>query len=347
MTKQMCSTVVLLAVGLSAVPFANRQDADEEFILFTSDRANPSSAGQCGDCEDIYVMAPEGELLPDSPDPIRLTFGGADRADPPYNNGGADWSDKQKLIAFQSNRLEATPQIFVMNGDGSNPQLLVELTGGAAFPSFSPNGNRICFHGQATPRDIYVMNLQGRGVTNLTRREQVAGEPAVEAGDNIRCDWSPKNNRIAFTSNRDTLPGAAANQEIYVMDSDGSNLVRLTNALRSDANPAWSPQGDRIAFESNRTGRPEIWVMDADGSNQERLTNFDAAVTPRLIAVTKPTWSPSGDRISFHRRVGVAPLPGHFEVYTMNADGSDIQQITSTIDPGFSGFPSWGKSSIR
>jgi Tol biopolymer transport system component len=118
----------------------------------------------------------------------------------------------------------------------------------------------------------------------------------------------------------------------------------LTNAAGSDANPAFSPKGDLIAFESNRDGTPEIYVMNADGSGiPERLTNFTAEPTPNNVAVSKPTWSPAGDRIAFHRRVGAQGARGHLEVYTMNADGTNVTQITFTPSPGFSGFPSWGK----
>ena len=86
--------------------------------------------------------------------------------------------------------------------------------------------------------------------------------------------------------------------------------------------------------------------MDPDGSNPVRLTNFDSYPQPRaaLISVTKATWSPKGDRIAFHRRVPTLDGDGHFQVYTVNADGSDLRQITFTEDPGTSGFPSWGKS---
>jgi TolB protein len=175
-------------------------------------------------------------------------------------------------------------------------------------------------------------------VTNLTSPDRVPGQPGLN-GDNIRCDWSAKGNAIAFTSNR------AGNQEIYVMDADGTGLRRLTNAAGSDANPAFSPKGDLIVFESNRDGTPEIYVMKADGTGvAERLTNFSAEPTPNNVAVSKPTWSPAGDRIAFHRRVGAQGARGHLEVYTMNADGTNVTQITfTTPSPGFSGFPSWGK----
>jgi TolB protein len=276
---------------------------------------------------------------------------------PPYNSGGADWSHSKKLIAFQSNRLGTAPQIFLMNLDGTEQQLLLSVAGGAAFPSFSHNGNELCFQSQTAPRrDIYIANVHGDGLTNLTSLGQIPGQLGA-SGDNFRCDWSPKSNAIAFTSNRHdpagTLP-ANRNDEIYAMNADGSDVVRLTGgdgqepAPGTDANPVWSPKGDRIAFESNRTGRPEIWVMDADGSNQVQLTDFDDdAINPTNITVTKPTWSPTGDRIAFQRRVGLSGQRGHFEVYTMDADGTDVTQITFTPTPGFSGFPSWGKWSAH
>jgi TolB protein len=307
------------------------EDANDGFILFTSDRANPDRAFQCESCEDIYVMSPDGS------DVNRLTSGGGIH-EGAYNSTGADWSHSKKVIAFQSNRPGGpTAQIYVMNADGTDQQPLISLPGGAAFPNFSQSGNELCFHGQATPRDIYIANVHGSGVTNLT--SPLPGPRGLN-GDNIRCDWSPKGNAIAFTSNRD------GNQEIYSIDSDGSGLERLTTAAGSDANPTFSPKGDLIAFESNRTGRPEIWIMKSDGSDPERLTFLGDEPRPSGYSLTKPTWSPNGDRIAFHRRVIGVEGPnklGHFEVFTINADRSGVTRITHTEDPGFSGFPTWGK----
>ena len=55
-----------------------------------------------------------------------------------------------------------------------------------------------------------------------------------------------------------------------------------------------------------------------------------------------------GDWIAFHRRVAeVEGDAGHLQVYTINADASDVRQITFTKDPGFSGFPTWAKSGTQ
>jgi dipeptidyl aminopeptidase/acylaminoacyl peptidase len=353
---------ILLTLTLCcfAVPYASEQGANDGFILFTSDRDNPSPLGMCPNCEDIYVMSSDGT------DPTRLTFGGGAASDPDaYNSGGADWSHSRKLIAFQSNRpipessLPPGSQLFLMNADGTETQPLIlpeGMAGGSTFPSFSQTGTELCFQSQTMPRrDIYIVDVHGSGLTNLTSPGQAPGQLG-QAGDNLRCDWSPKSNAIAFASNRHDLAGTPAanrNDEIYVMNADGSDVVRLTGgegrlpAPGADVNPAWSPKGDRIAFESNRTGMPEIWVMNADGTDPVQLTSFTAGPTPSNVSVTKPTWSPKGDRIAFHRRVGAQGVRGHFEIYTMNADGTNVTQVTSTIAPGFSGFPSWGKWAER
>src|SRR5216117_1720966 len=64
--------------------------------------------------------------------------------------------------------------------------------------------------------------------------------------------------QIAFTSNRD------GQNEIYVMNADGSGATRLTNNPAADGGPIWSPDGTKIAFISDRDGNVEIYVMNAD-----------------------------------------------------------------------------------
>ena len=85
--------------------------------------------------------------------------------------------------------------------------------------------------------------------------------------------------RIAFSSDRE------GDDEIYVMNADGSRQVRLTHNPADDSGPAWSPVGARIAFYSYRDGSFGIYVIDADGTGLTRLTDSPARDTA-------PVWSP-------------------------------------------------------
>lgn len=116
---------------------------------------------------------------------------------------------------------------------------------------------------------------------------------------------------IVFQSNRD------GNNEVYVMEGDGSGLANLTNDLAEDGAPFWSPDGKQIAFQSLRDGNSEVYVMNADGSNPTRLTN-----DPSDDAVDG--WSPDGKKILFHTN-----RDGNYEVYAMNADGTDQTNLTN------------------
>ena len=95
--------------------------------------------------------------------------------------------------------------------------------------------------------------------------------------------------QIAFTSTRD------GNPEIYVMDADGENQIRLTKHPEEDKMPSWSPDGKKIAFVSMRnSGRNQIYVMDSIGENIRRITEgaFDL----------NPAWSPDGRTIAYDGR---------------------------------------------
>src|SRR6185503_8037374 len=89
-----------------------------------------------------------------------------------------------------------------------------------------------------------------------------------------------------FTSYRN------GNAEIYLMNADGSNPIRLTNNAGVDDDPAWSPDGSRIAFWSSRNGNSEIYVMNVDGTNQTRLTT-------NASTDIQPAFSPDGGKIVF------------------------------------------------
>ncbi|HKZ77953.1 MAG TPA: CHRD domain-containing protein [Pyrinomonadaceae bacterium] len=139
------------------------------------------------------------------------------------------------------------------------------------------------------------------------------------------------NGKIAFASGRDTV---GSRSQIYTMNADGSNVVRLTNNLANETQPHWSPDGSRIVFTTDRdkvcdffSCYSEIYLMSADGSNPVRLTNNTANDT-------SPVWSPDGNKIAFQSNRN-----GNYEIYVINADGSNAVRLTNNID--FDVLPSW------
>jgi Tol biopolymer transport system component len=134
------------------------------------------------------------------------------------------------------------------------------------------------------------------------------------------------NGKIVFQSDRDS-----PYWDIYVINSNGSGLKRLTNNDPVyDSDPEWSPRSDKIVFVS---GLPEdIFAMNADGTGQMDLTNSSPQ---REFA---PAWSPSGTKIAFVRTAG-GPEPSSADIYLMNSDGSD--QIDLTNDPADDRSPTW------
>jgi len=132
---------------------------------------------------------------------------------------------------------------------------------------------------------------------------------------------------IAFQSNRD------GNNEIYIMNGDGSGLTNLTNNPADDIGPVWSPDGKKILFLSSRDGNYEVYLMNADGSDPTNLTNSPAFEGdnggPEAI-----DWSPDGRKIAF-----TSDRNGNNEIYVMNADGSDPTNLTDS--PTDEIFPKW------
>jgi TolB protein len=147
------------------------------------------------------------------------------------------WSATADQIAFQTNR-DSNREIYRVNADGSG---LANLTNSPStedeYPKWSPDGLRIvftscggspCQTSAGFGPDIFVMNADGSGRTNLTNTFDSDFMPA----------WSPDGSKIVFTSHRDF------NDEIYVMNADGSGQTRLTNN---------APPGNTI---------PEDWFAD-------------------------------------------------------------------------------------
>src|SRR5437870_978067 len=129
---------------------------------------------------------------------------------------------------------------------------------------------------------------------------------------------------LAFTTNRD------GNDEIYVTDASGTDVLNLTNNPANDDWPSWSPDGSKIAFHTDRNGNYEVYVMNADGTGLVNLTNntaFDG----------EPVWSPDGSKIAFDSDRDLND--GNDDVYVMNADGTGLVNLTH--NPTYDFAASW------
>jgi Tol biopolymer transport system component len=193
-----------------------------------------------------------------------------------------------------------------------------------------PAGGRIAFMSthDGNP-EIYAVYPDGRGLTRLTYSDSGDIAPA----------WSPDGTRIAFGCGigPETDGGfrTVGPSDICVMDADGRRLVRLTNDLVSDGEPAWSPDGGRIAFRR----AADIYTMKPDGTEITRLTTDAAA--------SEPGWSPDGTQIVFTSRRDLGPDGiANPEIYLMNADGTEALNLTQDLATE-DGHPAWSPDGTR
>lgn len=248
-------------------------------LVFTSDRG--------GEDLDLWMHV-AGE-----PEPIALTAGqGLDRTPATSPEG--------KVVAFATDRDNPRGttargsdlrwyDIFLVGLDGGDPVALVANGRFNSGPSWSPDGQTIAFGGEvvgpdATSIQVHIVPVDG------------SAEPMALTDDPVQADgpaWSPDGTRLVFTSLRHGQNADGTwNREIYVMATDGTGQVRLTDDPASDGAPAWSPDGTRIAFHSDRAGDIDIYLMDADGSGQERLTDNPEDFPEHRGVDDFPSWGP-------------------------------------------------------
>ncbi|MXZ72448.1 MAG: hypothetical protein F4Z04_13230 [Acidobacteria bacterium] len=276
----------------------------------------------------------------------QLTFGG--------ENAEAYFSFDGSQIIFQSTR-EGVPcdQIFRMNLDGSNQQMVSTGEGRTTCGYFYPDGESIVYAsthlgGAECPPppsfamgyvwaiydsyDIFRANPDGSGLERLTDTPGYDAEPTVGP-----------DGTIVFTSVRD------GDMEIYSMNPDGSGVRRLTHRQGPDGGAFFSPDGSKIIFRGReipdgegyddykrlldeglwRPTAVEVFVMDADGANVRQVTDFGGASFA-------PFWHPDGERIIFSSNMH-NPDGRNFDLFMVNLDGTGLKQITFT--DVFDGFP--------
>lgn len=215
-------------------------------------------------------------------------------------------------------------------------------------------------------QDLWIVDSDGENLRQLTRHDAIVMSPG----------WHPAGDRVVFLSDRDRpfemferdlRTGEERKIEIdrdgqlmtpvYAPDGQGVTfavrsgrntglyrynvardccLENLTAGRWTDLSPSYAPDGERLVFNSTRLGTaiPQIYVMDADaGAGADLVSPYEYGASGQFGA---PDWSPTGDRIAFHGKIG---RTGRFQVLV--ADMAEQGHLLQLSQPGSNEDPSW------
>jgi len=162
-------------------------------------------------------------------------------------------------------------------------------------------------------KEIWAMDYDGQNQHQVTHLGSISLSPRI----------SPDNSRIAFSSL------AKDGWAIRMYSLELGRMVAFPGGAAGGSNlsPAWASDGTKIAFSSSRSGDSEIWVADASGGNLHKVTSLAG---PNVA----PVWNPrTNAQLAF-----VGGRTSEPQIYTMAADGSNVQRLT---DSGYAVSPSW------
>jgi TolB protein len=234
-----------------------------------------------------------------------------------FRLGGGIQGIAESEIFFVSSR-GGHKEIWAMDYDGNNQHQVTHQGSISLSPRISPDGSRLAFSSLTKSGwDIVMFSTELNRVLTFPHY----------GGTNLSPAWSADGTKIAFSSSRSGDP------EIYVVDSSGANMKRVTTSKGPDVSPTWNRKsGAQLSFVSGRTGLPQIYTMEEDGTNVQRVTDEGYAVSP--------AWSPNGQFLVFSwiRHYGPG-APGAQDIYIM--DVASKQWVQLTHDGGRNDFPSW------
>lgn len=257
---------------------------------------------------EIFKVSGDGQTfvqLTQTPDPFGYTY-----AKHPA------WSPNRDKIAFTW-FLDIGEHVFVMDADGENKVALTADDPNVRHfhPAWSPDGTKIAYTRSQDVGvfEIYVMNADGTDQQKMYARTGLIAEIA----------WSPDGKQLAFsawtdgTSNivvADVVVEVVGDQEIWSLENPVTVVGGGINLT-----PEWSPDGQKILYlhTDDLLSDRNLFVIDTTTLEIEQLTGGEAEFVREYDA----DWSPDGTQIAMMRSG---------EVWVINADGSDLEQLTPT-----------------
>jgi Tol biopolymer transport system component len=288
----------------------------------------------------------------------QLTSGG--------QNAEAYWSYDSKRLIYQytgpheGGEIKAD-QMFVMNADGTEKKRVSNGQGRCTCGYFLKGDKEIIYastHGYSAhiPPEpdrsqgyvwpiypyyaIFKAKADGTGAVPLFPPNAT---PGTQTGYNAEATVSPDGKRIIFTSTRN------GDLDLYSMNTDGSDVKRLTFTVGYDGGAFFSPNGRQIVWRAYypqdpkeleeyksllkrnlvRPSKMEIWVANADGTDGKQVTKNGAANFA-------PFFTPDGKKIIFASNMD-DPRRRRFELYLINPDGTGLERVTYGRE--FDSFP--------
>jgi Tol biopolymer transport system component len=254
------------------------------------------SSVESSDKSDIYIVPITGG------EPRRLTFDNTSFA-------GLTWSADGREIIFSSSRAAGVSSLWRIHASGGPAERVAVVGSDFWFPNISRNGNRLTYV-QATPEDANIYRIE----VSDTRASK---NPPTRLIASTRTDsgpqFSPDGRRIAFHSDR------SGPLEIWMCDSDGTNLVQLTSLNNRSGSPRWSPDGQQIAFdfyEEGKGGKGDVYAISVEGGLPRPIVTDDSDDH-------WPSWSADGKWIYF-----ASDRSGDHQVWKVPAQGGEAVQVT-------------------